>query len=239
MTLQERLKKVRQELGLSVDALGKELTQNKFDISGRTIYGYETESRQPSVSFLTGLTTVFEINPFWLLTGNGEMFLNPANKQDYTLPENLNFNDIVFVPHVDLRVSAGYGALADEINMTQDFMAYAKNWLKTNFSAPLNELVIFTVSGDSMDCPNSQIKDGTLVMVDKSINEFKNDGIYVISLDGALFVKRLQILPKKMMRVKSDNPSYDPFDVSLEDDSLKIIGKVVWVGNKVDTLKQF
>lgn len=39
------------------------------------------------------------------------------------------------------------------------------------------------------------------------------------------------------MRVKSDNPLYDSFDVSLDDDSIKIIGKVVWAGSKLDTIK--
>jgi phage repressor protein C with HTH and peptisase S24 domain len=44
-------------------------------------------------------------------------------------------------------------------------------------------------------------------------------------------------VPGKMLRVKSDNPSYDPFDVSLESDSVKIIGRVVWAGSKLDTIK--
>ena len=104
-------------------------------------------------------------------------------------------------------------------------------------AAPLNELVLFTVDGDSMDCLNSQIKDGALILADKSISEFRNDGIYVVSINDALYVKRLQMLPNKMMRVKSDNPAYDPFDVSLNDNSVKVIGKVVWAGSKLDTIK--
>ena len=70
-----------------------------------------------------------------------------------------------------------------------------------------------------------------------SLNDFRKDSIYVISIDDSLFVKRLQIMPGKMLRVKSDNPSYDRFDVSLESDSVKIIGRVVWAGSKLDTIK--
>ena len=44
---------------------------------------------------------------------------------------------------------------------------------------------------------------GGLVLVDKSITEFKNDGIYVIALDDALYVKRLQILPGRKLKVNS------------------------------------
>lgn len=235
MTLQERMKLIRRELGVSAEKLASELTEAGYSITSKTIAGYESGLRQPSVSFLTGLSEVYDCNPVWLLTGKGETFTNKEN--DYKLPANLTFNNIVFVPHIDLKVSAGYGSIIDEINMTQDFMAFAKTWLFSNVSAPLDAMVLFTVNGDSMDNPASQIKDGGLVLVDKSINDFKNDGIYVVSIDGALFVKRLQILPGRMLRVKSDNPSYDPFDVSMDNDSVKIIGKVVWAGAKIDTIK--
>jgi phage repressor protein C with HTH and peptisase S24 domain len=55
----------------------------------------------------------------------------------------------------------------------------------------LDNLVLFTANGDSMDCPTSQIKDGGLVLVDTTANDFRKDGIYVISIDDSLFVKRL------------------------------------------------
>ena len=89
------------------------------------------------------------------------------------------------------KCSARYGSIIDEINMTHDFMAFEKEWILKYTHVPTESLVIFTVNGDSMDSPTSQIKDGGLILVDKSITEFKNDGIYVIALDDALYVKRL------------------------------------------------
>lgn len=237
INLQERVKKIRTEVASSPTVIAKELTAKGFKITDKTIYGYENGFRQPSVTYLEGLSAIYDANPMWLLLGKGEMFLNSECRNDFVLPENLDFNNIVFMPHIDLRASAGYGCLIDEINMTQDFIAFSKKWLAANIYAPLNELVMFTVNGDSMDSPSSQIKNGSLILVDKSVTEFGNDGIYVVSIDDALFVKRLQFLPGKKMRVKSDNPAYDPFDVSLETDVINIIGKVIWAGNKIDTLK--
>lgn len=237
MNLQERIKKIRIELCLSPDALAKELTKNGYKITDRTIYGYEKGRRQPSISYFAGLTNIYGINPYWILTEKGEMFFNSSDKNNYKIPENLDFSSIVFIPLVDLYASAGYGALIEDIQMTKDFCAFAKKWLFENVSAPANELVLFTVNGDSMESPNSRIKDGCLILIDKSINELKNDGVYVISIDDSLYVKRLQLLPGKKVRVKSDNPLYDPFDVSLLDDTLRIVGKVVWAGSKIDTLK--
>lgn len=235
MTLQERLKILRTQVGLTIEKMASELTANGYSITFKTISGYEKAFRQPSVQFLTGLTKVYDANPNWLLTGNGEIFLN--KEKEYAIPKNLNFEDITFIPHVDLKVSAGYGSIIDEINMTKDFMAFAKEWIFKNVHVAIESLVLFTVNGDSMDSPTSQIKDGGLVLVDKSITEFKNDGIYVIALDDALYVKRLQILPGRKLKVKSDNINYDPFEVSLETDNFHIIGKVIWAGGLLECIK--
>ena len=235
MTLQERLKNLRTQLSLSIEKMANELTANGYSITFKTISGYENAFRQPSVSFLTGLTNIYDANPNWLLTGKGEMFLN--KEKEYSVPQNLNFENITFIPHVDLKVSAGYGSIIDEINMTQDFMAFAKSWIIKNTHVSPESLVLFTVSGDSMDCPTSSIKDGGLILVDKSIIEFKNDGVYVIALDDALYVKRLQILPGKKLKVKSDNLNYDPFEVSLDTDNFHIVGKVIWAGGLLECIK--
>ena len=235
MTLQERLRTFRAQISLSIEKMANELTENGYSITFKTISGYENAFRQPSVQFLTGLTKVYDANPNWLLTGNGEMFLN--KEKEYSIPQNLNFEDITFIPHVDLKVSAGYGSISDEINMTKDYMAFLKEWIFKNVHVSAESLVLFTVNGDSMDSPTSQIKDGGLVLVDKSITEFKNDGVYVIALDDALYVKRLQILPGRRLKVKSDNLNYDPFEVSLYTDNFHIVGKVIWAGALLECIK--
>ena len=235
MTLQERLRTFRTQISLSIEKMANELTENGYSITFKTISGYENAFRQPSVQFLTGLTKVYDANPNWLLTGNGEMFLN--KEKEYSIPQNLNFEDITFIPHVDLKVSAGYGSISDEINMTKDYMAFLKEWIFKNVHVSAESLVLFTVNGDSMDSPTSQIKDGGLVLVDKSITEFKNDGVYVIALDDALYVKRLQILPGRRLKVKSDNLNYDPFEVSLDTDNFHIVGKVIWAGALLECIK--
>ena len=235
MALQERLRTFRAQISLSIEKMANELTENGYSITFKTISGYENAFRQPSVQFLTGLTKVYDANPNWLLTGNGEMFLN--KEKEYSIPQNLNFEDITFIPHVDLKVSAGYGSISDEINMTKDYMAFLKEWIFKNVHVSAESLVLFTVNGDSMDSPTSQIKDGGLVLVDKSITEFKNDGVYVIALDDALYVKRLQILPGRRLKVKSDNLNYDPFEVSLDTDNFHIVGKVIWAGALLECIK--
>ncbi len=54
-------------------------------------------------------------------------------------------------------------------------------------------------------CPT--IEPGDLIFVDASINQFDGDGIYVFGFDDKIYVKRLQMIPDKLL-VISDNQIY-------------------------------
>ena len=232
MTLQDRLKTFRIQVASTPEALCDELSKKGFKIAPSTIYGYEAGYRQPSIVYIKSLIEVYDANPMWLIQGQGSMFLNEEEKFQASLSENLNLENIVFIPVVNMDVSAGYGSLTEEIEMTKDFVSFGKDWLCNNINAPIDKLVIFKVKGDSMDNGNGLIKDGSLVVADTSITEYKNDGIYVLCIEDALFVKRLQYLPSKI-RVKSDNPMYESFEINPNTDNVKIIGNVVYTISKV------
>lgn len=232
MALQDRLKLFRTQVATSPDVLCEELTKRGHKISAPTVYGYEGGLRQPSIAYIKSLIEVYDANPLWILQGQGEMFMNADDKFKSSLPQNLDITDVVFLPVINSDVSAGYGSLTQEIEMTKDFISFGKEWIKKNINAPLEKLVIFTVKGDSMDGGNGYIKDGSLVIADTSINEYRNDGIYVLGINDALFVKRLQYLPGKI-RVKSDNPMYEPYEIDPTTDDIRIIGHVVYTFCKV------
>ena len=62
------------------------------------------------------------------------------------------------------------------------------------------------------------------------------DGIYVMRYDNNLLVKRLQMLLGGIIRVKSDNSMYDPWEITksqLDGEELALIGRVVWTGQKM------
>ncbi|WP_314342023.1 S24 family peptidase [Simonsiella muelleri] len=50
-----------------------------------------------------------------------------------------------------------------------------------------------------------------------------------------VFVKRVQRVANKLI-IKSANPDYEPFEIDLSeetDESIAIIGKVVWLGRRI------
>ncbi len=68
----ENLKKVRQELGLSVAKFAE-----KLEMSPSTLTGYEREERTPSWLLFTQLYKNANVNLNWFVSAQGEMFNTP------------------------------------------------------------------------------------------------------------------------------------------------------------------
>ena len=73
---QERIKKIRSELKLSVAKMAEEM-----QIPSRTFVSYESDGRTPSLEFLAQLCKTFNVNANWFITGDGTMFNAPKFEQ--------------------------------------------------------------------------------------------------------------------------------------------------------------
>jgi len=73
---QERIKKIRSELKLSVAKMAEEM-----QIPSRTFVSYESDGRTPSLEFLAQLCKTFNVNANWFITGDGMMFNAPKFEQ--------------------------------------------------------------------------------------------------------------------------------------------------------------
>lgn len=125
----------------------------------------------------------------------------------------------------DISLSAGHGALNYE-GEPPGALLFSEAWLRTMGLKP-ERLLLVRVSGDSM-LPTLQ--PGSTVMIDTTATRVTS-GIYAINLGGAAMVKRLQALLGGVIRVISDNPAYDAFQIkrhAAETDGFSIIGRVVW-----------
>ncbi len=132
--------------------------------------------------------------------------------------------DVVMVPLVDQKLSAGMG---------QDFISENPQYLTMPVLArlvkkyPAERLVAAEVRGDSMKDVN--LFDGDFVVFVKELVDI--DGIYVISIDGECFVKTLFFDRfDRTVTIRSENVAYPTKTVSMDDDRLVIMGKVVgWI----------
>ena len=141
----------------------------------------------------------------------------------------VDIDEFVFIPLYDVAVSAGHGAWADDIP-PKATLAFRRDWLDMFIATDFSNLSVVMVKGDSMA---GVLNDKDAILVDHSRTE-ASDGLYALRIGNETFVKRVQRLPHAL-RITSANPEYDPFEVPLQngdssDNSVSIIGKVVWLG---------
>ena len=87
-------------------------------------------------------------------------------------------------------------------------------------------MVLMDVFGHSM---KPEIKDGDTVLIDQTQKDVIAGAIYAVGIDDTIMVKRLEKHPHKLVLL-SDNKEFAPiFLTSEEMDSIRIIGKVLWI----------
>lgn len=211
--MNERVKTLRKVLQLNQTEFGK-----KIGITMRAVQKWENGKSKPQNSTLKSLINTFNVNPDWLLNGNGEMFLdNENNKQEQS--------DIISIPYYpEVSAAAGSGALVYDENTVKHLQISSAI---INISTGDNVCLI-NATGNSMQ---PVIDDRDLLLVDLSQKLITDEGIYVIRLDTTLVVKRVQKILNGIILI-SDNPQYPPRELTADnfnENDAAVIGKVIAV----------
>lgn len=137
--------------------------------------------------------------------------------------------DLIAVPRLDVRASAGPGAVADA-ERRHAGMSFAPALLRELGVARSATLSMIRVEGESM-LPT--LGDGDDILVDGDDGPARlRDGIYVLRVGEALIVKRVAVRPGGGVAVLSDNP-LSPDWSDIDPASLTVIGRVVWAGRRL------
>ena len=150
--------------------------------------------------------------------GVGEGELGAAEEKSST-------DDWVDVPRLALGASAGPGAWAHDEQPIGAFR-FGRAWLRQQGLDP-RRLSAISVDGDSME---PVLRDGDEILVDATPRPLR-DGVHVVRVDGALLVKRLETGRPGLVVLKSDNPAYDPIELSPGD--IDVVGRVVWKAGRL------
>ncbi|ABY97096.1 peptidase [Pseudomonas sp. SbB1] len=147
----------------------------------------------------------------------------PSESPTHKAPDNVvhlsaragKDKNFILIPHLDIAASMGHGKAAPymHIEVIRDMTVHL-DWLRMQgltFSK-VDNLAIISGNGDSM---TGTFADGDALLVDRGITEVKTDAIYVFTLDGDLYIKRLQRLTGGQLRMISDNPIYPPITIDL------------------------
>lgn len=156
------------------------------------------------------------VRPEWLVSGEGSPFGDTSPVCQ--LP------DMVFVNKVRARASAGNGSLEVDADPVGRY-AFRREWAAAKGQP--TKMVLMDVVGDSM-APD--ICHGDMVLIDESQTEVIGGAIYAVSVEGAVYIKRVDMLPGKLS-LGSNNPAYPPIIVDMRGDladTVRIVGRVIW-----------
>jgi phage repressor protein C with HTH and peptisase S24 domain len=138
--------------------------------------------------------------------------------------------EFVAVPRLEVRASAGPGAVAGQEN-TYERLRFDGRWLREITGGSPAGLSTILVTGDSM-APTLSPDDEILVNRLDAADQLR-DGIYVLRIDDVLLVKRIAIHPAgRTITIHSDNPNYPPWP-DCDPASIGVIGRVVWAGRRI------
>jgi phage repressor protein C with HTH and peptisase S24 domain len=202
----------------------------KTGVGLSTVYTYMKLAPWPPTDFVYRLCAAAGVRPEWLFLG--VLPISPGDDSgdwETDLPETGIGEKRI--PVRDVSASAGYG-----IEALQEAPRY---WV----TFPLEMLMrlgnpdtldMLSVDGDSMA---PELLDRDLVMIDYSQNMLR-DGLFVVQVEGRLFLKRVRVRGRNRAELVSTNPAYPPFEIEIPDadddvhqDGAAIIGRVVWAGH--------
>jgi len=203
-------------------------------ISTTAFHHYLKGNSEPTRPVMIAIAQTAGVNIEWLTTGagpmkKGETLPAPIEPAVFTIT-NLEGRQVEFrpspslchLPILDLRASCGSGSMIDSEAVHAVFSATA-SWVRRELGANPEDLSLVFADGDSMA---DTIKSEEIVIVDRSKTRRPGDGIWVFLYDEGLFIKRLQFMPGKQIKVKSDNPRYEPYTLT-PDDSFHLLGRVI------------
>jgi SOS-response transcriptional repressor LexA len=122
-----------------------------------------------------------------------------------------------------LSASAGPGFI-NESNQSPLGLKFRAESLRRKGIDPATAFVVYA-RGDSME---PLIYDGDSILLDASKTTVKDGCLYVVEVDEDTLVKRLHRRPGNRLLVQSENQSYPPYEVAMDQPGFRIAGEVLW-----------
>lgn len=172
-----RLRKIITTKGISDSQFARETGTAQTTIAN--MFGRDSEPRS---DLLEKVIEIYNINPIWLLTGEGEMFSGSCEAEKAVAPCKK-------IPVLSQKVSCGPG-------QTWESESNIESYIEPLSPLPClagKSICAFRASGVSMI--GIGIQDGDVVFFDGSSDQRTRDGIYVFGFAGDAYCKLLRFEP--------------------------------------------
>ena len=229
MTLPERFKYMREErIGLSQQKLADAL-----NIKQQTVANIESGRKQKiDTEILYALLKKFNINSEWLMFGTGNIDKYQDDDDAY---ETYHNDKIVEIKKYDFSLSEE----GNRKNRIDDryILYFDRRWLKNILGVNPDDIFFIYAPDDSMDSGTNEVKDikkNDILLVDISKKQGNNNIFVLQDSDNKPFLRQIIWSLAENIKLKPTNNKYksEIFNDITFDFKGKIIGKVVWNGNK-------
>ena len=169
--------------------------------------------------WLLQLYRKFGLNPEWVESGAGRIFLGTAAGESVAQFQK--------VPKVTARLCAGDGSFETDADV-ETYQAFRMDWLRRKGKP--EAMVLFDIFGNSME---PEIKDGDTVLIDQSQQAILAGALYAVGIEDTIMVKRIEKRPNKLVLL-SNHKDYLPVMLTREEaNAVRIIGRVIWICREI------
>lgn len=163
-----------------------------------------------------------------------EADISPDDDQGY-VPGNMAalrpLKEEILIPQYDVRGAMGHGQVPADYNEAVRNLVVREEMLRekgVTYSSA-SALAMITGWGQSME---GTINDKDLVIVDRGINDFIGEGIYVVTWHQELYIKRIMRLDEEHYRLISDNQHYENQTARVDDVTIHAKVLMIWNARK-------
>lgn len=159
----------------------------------------------------------------------------PDDGPEHVISTNLSrirpTSEEILIPQYDVRAAMGHGQVPPEYNEAVRNLVVREEILRekgVTYTAA-NALAMITGWGQSME---GTINDKDLVIVDRGVNEFVGEGIYLMTWHQELYIKRVMRLDEEHYRLISDNQHYENQTARIDDVNIHAKVLLIWNARK-------
>ncbi len=197
-------------------------------VSPTTMAAYISGKNSPQIDMIERISGLTGKSVRWLIFGDDHIqsdhILSGFSEEPSPFTQNGGNNRRA--PLYEARASAGSGAVVLSQSVI-DYFDVPIDWLPKDL-ARNGSIGVMQADGESME---PTIRDGDLLIVRFDIDRIRKDGVYVVSFDGEIRVKRLSVNPGEVT-MSSDNELHKAVTMTREDAERRLIvhGQVFWSG---------
>ena len=238
----ERLKAVRKQLGVNQQELGEALKINASAISQM-----EHNHIKPSLDTMILLSQKYNVDLHWLITGKGDMFLEPDEKRGQDPSKSLKklkafineeLMNMVKVKESNLQAESFDLPVMGEIAAgpaveTSDSVLDVVSVRRSMIHGAIGDYVCLRVNGHSME-PDIHHNDVVIIRKGNDWDRLKG-AICAVRIDGSITLKKLSMDDRrKLILLLPINEDYAPIVVDpQEHEDVSLIGSMHYLYRKL------